>query len=202
MARSCHFAPSTRNAAAALAAVYAVTAITLASARPLHAEDAAPAVPEAIQRITPLAGRFEGTATYTVDGKTMQFTLRHENRVTAGGFALVCIESADSPELGHYASINMFGFDPGRGQLHLYTVDNIGDAHDPVGNWLGDRDAYFRQEGVVDGKPESEEIPFTVVSPPAGTFGATMKRQEMAMGSSSSFRIRRLHERDPLLAVH
>jgi len=192
-------ATSIRPIGATAAALSVVTLIALAAAQPARADDAAPRPPEAIQRLATLAGRFEGTASYTVDGKTMQFTLHHENRVAANGFALECIESADSPELGHYASVNIFGFDPGRGQLHLYTVDNLGDAHDHIGNWLGDRDAYFRQEGVVDGKPEIEEIPFTMVSPneyrfrsivtvagqPASVFEATMKRQEMAMNGSA-----------------
>ena len=155
--------------------------------------------PEAVQRLSRLAGRFEGPASYTADGKTVRFTLRHESRLSAGGWALESIESADSPELGPYASVNIFGFDPGRGQLHLYSVTNVGDCHDHVGNWLSADQAYFREEGFVDGKPMIEEIPLTIVSPDeyrfrsvttvagqvTAVFEADMKRQDLAMGTTA-----------------
>jgi hypothetical protein len=155
--------------------------------------------PEAVQRLAPLAGRFEGTASYTADGKTTRFTLRQDSRLSAGGWGLECTESADTPELGHYASVNIFGFDPGRGQLHLYSVTNLGDCHDHVGNWLSDNQVYFREEGFLDGKPMIEEIPLTIVGPNqyrfrsvttvagqvTAIFEADMRRQDLAMGETS-----------------
>jgi hypothetical protein len=195
----------TRRVATAAALWSALALLALFAGTTLRAEDnaqvdqnaggpTAAKAPEAVQRLAMMAGRFEGAASYTVDGKTVRFTLHHESRISAAGWGLETTESADSPELGHYASINIIGFDPGRGQLHLYSVTNMGDCHDHSGNWLTADQAYFREEGFVDGKPMIEEIPLTIVSPNeyrfrsvttvagrvTAVFEADMKRQELA----------------------
>lgn len=195
----------TRRPAAFAVSLLTFVVVGIAPAPASRAEDTAaasslPAPPEAVQRLGRLAGRFEGTATYTAGGKTIEFTLRQESRLSAGGWGLETIESADSPDLGHYASVNIFGFDPGRGQMHLYSVTSLGECHDHIGNWLSDSQAYFREEGYLDGKPMIEEIPLTIVSANeyrfrsvtrvagevSGVLEATMKRQEIAMGDGAA----------------
>lgn len=118
-----------------------------------------------IQRLAFLAGTWEGNATVTMNGKTSHFRLRHENRSIAQGFGIECRETADSPEIGgRYESENLFGFDPGRGEIHLLTVTNWAETHDHKGKWADDKHFTMRYEGVADGKPMVEEIPVTIVS--------------------------------------
>lgn len=70
-----------------------------------------------IQRLSFLAGDWEGDASATMNGQTAHFRLRHENRVIAQGFGIQSHESADSPEIGgHYEAENLFGFDRGAGR--------------------------------------------------------------------------------------
>lgn len=173
-------------AASALAA-----ALILAGAAPARAQQAPKPAAE-IQRMTALAGSFEGEASYTINGKTVRFTLHHTNRVIAGGFGLQCHEEADVPEMGRYEAENLFGWDVGSGKLHLFTVTSDPNTHDHAGRWSDATHARLRYEGIQDGKKLVEDIPMEVVSPNeyrftstmrvggqvAGVFQATMKRIE------------------------
>jgi len=172
-----------------------ITLALLTTLRVAHAQQAPQPAPE-IQRITALAGKFDGEASFTVDGKTTKFTLHHENRVIAGGFGLVTHEEADIPGLGHYEAEDLFGWDTGKKQLHLFSVTNDPCTHDHAGRWSDATHAILRYEGMREGKQLVEVIPmeivgkdeyrFTSTTTVAGQkperFDATMKR----VGSLSS----------------
>jgi len=160
---------STLSPVTALFAVAFVTAFSVVA----HSQETPKPAPE-IQKLAVLAGSFDGPATYTIDGKAMNFTLHHVNRVVAGGFGVLCHEEADSPEIGHYESENLFGWDAGRGRLHLFSVTTDPNTHDHSGRWTDATHAFLRYEGLRDGKRLVEEIPFELVSPDEYRFKATV----------------------------
>src|SRR5438876_12252012 len=110
----------TRGMAPMHAAAALLVSLAVAAPRGARAQEAPRPSPE-IQRITALAGTFDGNATYTTGGKTVRFTLHHVNRAIAGGFGLAVHEQAELPELGHYEAENLLGWDEGRRMLHLFS---------------------------------------------------------------------------------
>lgn len=145
--------------------------VSLFTAALAHAQ-VAPA-PE-IQRLAAIAGAFEGDASLTAGGKTLHFTLHHENHVIAGGFGLESIEQADVPGMGRYEAANLFGWDAGRRQLHLFTVSNDPNTHDHAGPWADATHATLRYEGVRDGKKLVEVLPFEIVNADEYRFRSTV----------------------------
>jgi hypothetical protein len=103
-------------------------------------------------------GTFEGDASLSLNGKTTTFKLRHMNKQVAQGFGLECDEAADIPEMGHYDAVNIFGFEPGKNVLRLYTVSNMGDTHDHWGKWTDEKTFDLTYEGLQDGKKCVEKI--------------------------------------------
>jgi hypothetical protein len=53
---------------------------------------------------------------------------------------------------------NLIGYDPNLQQVHLYTIDNMGTAHDHIGYWIDERRLYLQYQGVVEGKMYVEQI--------------------------------------------
>jgi len=159
---------SIRKPIAALAA-----AIVLAATGIARSQEPPKPSPE-IQRITALAGTFDGEASYTVGGKTTKFTLHHVNKVIAGGFGLAAHEEADVPGMGHYEAENLFGWDPGRQMLHLFSVTSDPNTHDHAGKWTDAHHATLRYEGLRDGKKLVEVIPMEVVNADEYRFKSTL----------------------------
>jgi len=167
----------------------AAAAALLLATGAARAQDMPKPAPE-IQRITALAGTFDGEAAYTVGGKTTKFTLHHVNKVIAGGFGLATHEQADVPGMGRYEAENLFGWDAGKGELHLYSVTNDPYTHDHAGRFTDEKHATLRYQGLRDGKKLVEVIPMEVLGPdeyrfrstitvagqPPEVFEATMKR--------------------------
>lgn len=96
------------------------------------------------------------------------------NRVIAGGFGLQTHEEADIPGIGRYEAENLFGWDSGKRQLHLFSVTNDPYAHDHAGPWTDARHATLRWEGVHDGRKMSEVLPIEVVSADEYRFHSTV----------------------------
>lgn len=136
----------------------------IAGVVPAHSQEAPKPAPE-IQRITALAGTFEGEASFTQAGKTVKFALHHQNRVIAGGFGLACHEEADIPGLGHYEAEDLFGWDVNSKTLHLFSVTNDPDTHDHAGRWSDATHATLRCEGQHSGQRMVEVLPLEIVGP-------------------------------------
>lgn len=160
-----------KNVRASLVAV--VAAASLAAATRVHAQMPPRPAPE-IARITALAGAFEGEATLTAGGRTLRFTLHHDNHVIAGGFGLESIEQADVPGMGRYEAANLIGFDTGTKRLHLLTVSNDPYTHDHAGPWTDATHVTLRYEGMRDGKKLVEVIPMEVLNADEYRFRSTV----------------------------
>jgi hypothetical protein len=150
----------------------ALLVLTLVTAG-AHAQQATPRPAPEIQRMTALAGTFMGEAEYTAGGKTTKFTLHHDNRIVADGFGLATHETAEIPGLGHYEAQDLFGWDAGRGELHLYSVTNDPISHDHAGRFSDAHHATLRYEGVQDGKKLVEVIPMEILGPDEYRFRST-----------------------------
>ena len=72
-----------------------------------------------------------------------------------------------------YRCINVFGFDPGGGLTHLYSVSNFGDCHDHMGKWSDDNTLKLKYTGVWDGKPMTEDVNITLDGPDQYSFTVT-----------------------------
>ena len=68
-------------------------------------------------------------------------------------------------EMGTLNGENLFGYDPNTGQVHLYSIDNWGTAHDHYGYWLDNSHLFVQYQGVVEGKMYVEQIDFKFLSP-------------------------------------
>lgn len=61
--------------------------------------------------------------------------------------------------------VNLVGYDPNAGQVHLYSIDNTGTAHDHYGYWIDDKHLFLQYQGVVDGKMYVEQINVILENP-------------------------------------
>ncbi|GBC85320.1 hypothetical protein HRbin11_01769 [bacterium HR11] len=132
---------------------------------PTQAWAQGPTVPEALQVILRLEGRWVASATWQTNGRSYMGQSVFHFRKTADGLGLTMDESADVPALGRISGANLIGYDPSDGRLHWFTVDNSGMSHHRVGE-LVDRD-HLRlvHEGYQDGKPYREEFDIRWESP-------------------------------------
>lgn len=60
---------------------------------------------------------------------------------------------------------NLIGYDPNTGQIHLYSIDNTGTAHDHYGYWISKNHLFVQYQGVVDGNMYVEQIDLSFPSP-------------------------------------
>jgi len=63
-----------------------------------------------------------------------------------------------SEEMGTMMAENLMGYDPNLQQIHLYTIDNFGTAHDHIGYWIDNNHMFLEYQGVVEGKVYLEQI--------------------------------------------
>jgi len=130
-----------------------------------RADEAAPTPSPEIRRMAALAGSWEGTGSLSMDGKSATVHFRHDVHPIANGFGVQVDEQFDSDLTGHYEAVNICGYDPNTGRMHIYTVDNFADAHDHAGRWVDDHTLQLRHTGTVDGKKYVEDLTLTVASP-------------------------------------
>ena len=76
--------------------------------------------------------------------------------------------------MGPYEGDNLFGYDRGRGQIHLFSVTNEPNTHDHKGRWTGPHTLELRYDGMLDGKKYVEVIPMTVVGANEYRFRSTV----------------------------
>ena len=73
-------------------------------------------------------------------------------------------EHFSNSELGHMMGENLLGYDPNLQQVHLYSIDNMGTAHDHSGYWIDNKHLFVQYQGVVDGKMYVEQIDMVFTS--------------------------------------
>ncbi len=78
---------------------------------------------------------------------------------------IIAHEKFDSKEMGTLIGENLFGYDPYTGLLHLYSIDNMGTAHDHYGYWVDKNHLFVQYQGVQNGKMYVEQIDMKFPSP-------------------------------------
>ncbi len=116
-------------------------------------------VPQAQKNMAQFVGKWSSS--------DIQLTLG--DKTYGGEYTLDCVavnnntgilahEKFVSPELGTMLGENLLGFDPNLQQMHLYSIDNMGTAHDHCGYWIDDHHLFVQYQGPVEGKMCLEQI--------------------------------------------
>ena len=82
-----------------------------------------------------------------------------------GNTGIQAHEKFVNKDLGTMLAENLLGYDPNLGQVHLYTIDNMGTTHDHYGYWIDDNHLFLQYQGVVDGKMYVEQLDMVFQGP-------------------------------------
>jgi hypothetical protein len=134
------------------------------SSKPAAAMEA-PQPPLEIKTFTDHAGTYEGMGTLTMGDKVAHYKMTHINKVISDGFGLQCTEENMSKEMGSYKSVDLFGFDPGKQMVHMFTVSNMAEIHDHFGKWTDGKTLALEYDGMKEGKAFVETVNIVFDSP-------------------------------------
>lgn len=120
---------------------------------------AAHASPETDRLTQAFLGKWVGEMTaHTPYGppETVAYTM--ECRSVASGHGLNCDTFGHSPSVGDLTQSCLLAVDPGTWKIHYMCVSNMGEVHDHVGSWQGNKLQYEKYEGTANGAKVAEEI--------------------------------------------
>ena len=60
--------------------------------------------------------------------------------------------------MGNYEEVDIVGFDPGEGLVHVFSVTNTAATHDHKGKWSDNNTLNLVNEGLQEGKNYKEQI--------------------------------------------
>jgi len=98
------------------------------------------------------------SATLRTDGKEYKFAYSADFRATADNNGLTMIEKADIPGIGKLNGANLIGINADDGKVHWSSVDNLGTAHEHIGNFTDSKHFSMIYKGVQNGKEYMEKI--------------------------------------------
>lgn len=136
-----------------------IAALALAAspfmAVPAHAADPA----QIAKDLQCLVGSWKGTGTMTMaDGKVANVQLAYDCKSAAGGSGVAChLRMTGVPGLSTYESDDLYGYNPGDGLVHWFTITNAGETHDHRGSIDGNAFNGL-YEGPQDGKLFQEQV--------------------------------------------
>jgi hypothetical protein len=111
-----------------------------------------------------LLGTWHGKGTMKDGGKTVTVDATIECVETSGGAGVRCIDRFTGiPGLASYEETDLFGYDPGDGLVHMFTVTNGGETHDHKGGVSGNVFALMFS-GPQDGQLFSECLTITFLN--------------------------------------
>jgi hypothetical protein len=143
---------------------YAVILFFLIQVNSKFIAQQAPPLPDGVNKLFAFIGNWEGEAKMTMDGKTSSQKVEHKIIKLPNGWGLQIMETGTSQGMTPYEAIDLFGYDPGEDQYHLYTISNYADTHDHKGHWI-DKTLDLQYEGLQDGKPMVEKLSITLDNP-------------------------------------
>lgn len=117
------------------------------------------ATPVEVQNLMKFIGMWKGDMTMK-DSQQKTFSIKQTVVCTpiAGGSGIYIEEVSESPDMGKMTGSDIMGYDPYAKQLHCFTVDNMGTAHDHLCTWKNDNHLYMEHNSVRDGKTYQEKI--------------------------------------------
>jgi hypothetical protein len=111
-----------------------------------------------VQQILRWEGHWEGLATLHVNDKTYKSMYYADFKKTADNNGLYMNERVNIPGVGKLIGANLIGFNPNDGKIHWFSVDNMGTAHEHIGQFTNDNDFYMEHSSMQQGKQYIEKI--------------------------------------------
>jgi hypothetical protein len=139
----------------------------------LRAQEGPPPIPDQAKKLQQFVGTWEGTGSMNMGEMKHEMKITHISEPTADGWGVSNTEINETEGMETYRCINIFGYDAGSDQTHLYSVSNYGDCHDHMGKWADENTLRLRYDGVWDGKPIKETITIAFDSPEQYRFTVT-----------------------------
>jgi hypothetical protein len=121
-------------------------------------QEGKPQIPDAVKKGEVWIGKWSGSMTMNMDGKTYKPQATWTFRKVAGGFGILLEEVAKDPKLGEMLSTDLMGYDPYDQKIHVYTVDNMGTCHEHLCEWKNPGMFYLEHNSTRDGKTFTEKI--------------------------------------------
>ena len=116
-------------------------------------------VPQAQKNLAQFAGKWSSAdIQLTLGDKTYGGEYTFDCVAVNDNTGILAHEKFVSPELGTMLGENLLGIDPNLQQVHLYSIDNMGTAHDHCGYWIDDHHLFVQYQGTVEGKMYVEQI--------------------------------------------
>lgn len=116
-------------------------------------------LPKEVKEIGCLAGAWKFAGSTSMGGQRAAVRGTWKCSPTPGHFGVSCnIVMTGVPGMAQYIETDLFGYDPGAGKYHWFSVTNAGETHDHVGAMVGANEARFQYDGIQDGKPFREII--------------------------------------------
>jgi hypothetical protein len=155
-----------------------------------HAQDK-PMPSSEITRLGAIVGDFEGVATVTEGGKTMNGKVRHSNSQFADGFGFLMDEIITMEDGSAYKSHNIIGYDAGGGKIHVYSVTNAGETHDHKGSWTSPTTVAVQYDGKWEAEAYVEKATLTLDGPDSYSlsWSATLGGKPAASGMEKLRRV-------------
>lgn len=111
-----------------------------------------------------LVGTFRGNLTFTADGADFPVEAVFHCVAAADDAGVACTVTATGiPGLDVYREADLWGYDAGTGQYHLYAITNTGDVHDHAGSFDGTTLA-LDFDATIDGAAFHEDVDTTFLS--------------------------------------
>ena len=124
---------------------------------------AAGGLPKEVKDMSCLLGSWKGTGSMTMggqkaDGVKMTWTCKR----TSSEWGVSCTALMTGiPGVDRYEETDLFGFEPGTGKYHWFSVTNAGETHDHVSTLVKGETLQFVHTGTQEGKPFKEVIDMT-----------------------------------------
>lgn len=122
--------------------------------------------PEAEKNLMQFIGKWKLTdAKYTIGSETITGIYTFDCMAVNDNTGILAHEKFVSKESGTMLGENLFGYDPNTGLVHLYSIDNMGTAHDHYGYWIDKNHLFVQYQGVMEGKIYVEQIDLKFSAP-------------------------------------
>lgn len=116
-----------------------------------------PLPPEA-QKLQVFVGDWRVEGTLTVEGESKKVNGVWNFESAAAGWGVLGRMKMEIEEMGSYEEVDIVGFDPGEGIVHVFTVTNTAATHDHEGSWTDDNTLNLVYEGLQEEKNYQEQI--------------------------------------------
>lgn len=120
------------------------------------------AVPDILQKVMDWQGDWDANMTMKMGDKTST-TMDHITfSLSSDGKAVSAKEWMDSPMGGKYYATHLVGYNMEDKHLHWFSVDNMGQCQDALGEMIGDNHIRLSHSGKQDGKPAKSTVDLTM----------------------------------------